>query len=197
MRDQRVAEYISPEAQWKETIIKQDFLPFEAEEILSTSIERDLERDSRYWCFHPKGKYMIKSGYSRCVEIREAESQAHASSSSPNYKRWWREIWFLQIPPRIKVFWWQLAWDIIPVEKNLACRHVPIQPCCLLCGHAEANSIHAIFICPVTRKVWGDMGVNIPKPGNNNVCMMDFLSRLVLLNPSFQKETIMVVVWAV
>lgn len=79
------------------------------------------------------------------MELKEVENQIHVPDGSTKNKRWWKEVWSLQVPPRVRMFWWQLAWDILPVERNLASRHVPIQPCCTLCGYAEANTIHAIF----------------------------------------------------
>lgn len=49
--DQKVVAYIDEHGGWKETEIRRDFLPFEAEEILNTLIIGEGMKDSKFWKF--------------------------------------------------------------------------------------------------------------------------------------------------
>lgn len=76
--NQKVASYIAEDRTWKIQEIKRDFLPFEVEKILATMIDPQENADSRYWCFHPKGKYTVKSGYTKNREFCFSEKkQSH------------------------------------------------------------------------------------------------------------------------
>lgn len=127
----------------------------------------------------------------------ETGKHQNSPSASSNQLKWWKETWSLQLPPRINMFWWQLAWNILPVEKNLASHHVPVQPFCMLSGYAEANTLHAIFECPFVKRAWSDMNICLPKIVDKGVNMLDLLSAIWILNQSFRREVITVLAWAI
>lgn len=60
--------------------------------------------------------------------------------------------------PKVKIFVWKTANDIIGAEANLHTHHIPIQPRCVLCDFHWANTSHVLFYCQGIKKVWKDSG---------------------------------------
>lgn len=118
-------------------------------------------------------------------------------SGSSSRNKWWTDLWKLEIPPKVKVFWWQLSLDILPSGKNLVHHHVSISPSCKLCGYATESSLHAIFECPFTRKAWSGFDLIIPATAFKEVNVIEFLSQLCSINYKQPLELIAAVAWAI
>lgn len=173
-----------------------DFSEFEGVEILTTAIENDGVQDTRFWSLHPKGKYTVKTGYKKAMDLHESKVSANHPSGSKRNEKWWNDIWGAKIPPKIKMFWWQLSWDIVPTDKNLVRRHVPIDQSCKLCGFGEDSSFHALFDCHFVKKVWSEGRIKLLRSGQDGMLNIDFVEQLFHLNPSWLAEQLMTVIWA-
>ena len=66
----------------------------------------------------------------------------------------WNRLWKLSIPPKVRNFVWRASLDILPTRANLACRRVPIDPKCVVCGSSDKTVLHILWQCPLTRNVW-------------------------------------------
>lgn len=97
----------------------------------------------------------------------------------------------------MKIFWWQLSWDIIPTEANHEKHHVPILPSCKFCGFSKATSIHSIFECMFVRKIWRELAIVLPKGHSKEISVIDFLSMLFKMNPTMQKEPVLATAWGI
>lgn len=95
----------------------------------------------------------------------------------------------------MKIFLWELSWDIILTEGNFARQHVPTSPSCTLYGFAHASAFHTFFDCPFTRRVWRDFGIEMPNGFGRQKEPMDFLSDLFARNAATLKELIVVIAW--
>ncbi|XP_030479107.1 uncharacterized protein LOC115696342 [Cannabis sativa] len=61
--------------------------------------------DSLIWGSHPSGLITVKSAYHLASS---AAISAFSSSSNPNpFQQWWKTLWTLPIPPKIKHFTWK------------------------------------------------------------------------------------------
>lgn len=194
--DRAVAYYIDHFGRWKEAEIRNDFVLHEAEEILRTPIEKDMEEDIRYWSFQPKGVYTVSSGYEKCAEMEMLRGRVNFPTCSETKDRWWRNLWMLEIPPKIKLFWWQLSWDILATESNLQKRHILPSAKCRLCEAQGADAIHAIFLCPFVRKIWSASGLLIPSNAVRDARTIDFLGNIINANEGIEMEKIISWVWA-
>lgn len=65
--------------------------------------------------------------------------------------------WSLSLPPKIKIFVWKMAHDIIATEANLVRHHVLGDPRCVLCGYYWANTTHSPFFYQASKKGWKDL----------------------------------------
>ena len=66
------------------------------------------------WAWEPErhGCYSVESAYRLLDEARIGEAvglEADGSGSSV-----WGKIWKLQIPPKVKVFWWRVIHEFLP-----------------------------------------------------------------------------------
>lgn len=106
-------------------------------------------KDGRY---ERKGHYSVKTGYWEAVNKNCKEKQTPTSESSCQEEKIWNKLWSLNIPPKVKVFTWKGAHEIIVAEANLMMHHVPVNPRCVLCGYYWANSSHVLFFCQAIKK---------------------------------------------
>lgn len=110
----KVGDYISNDGKWKENEVRKDFLAYEANEILDRVIVREGSTDKRFWRFHPKEKYTVITGYKLGIEIKNEANKRDLPGCSKWVEEWWSKLWSLTVPPKIKIFGWQVALDILP-----------------------------------------------------------------------------------
>lgn len=117
--------------------------------------------------------------------------------SSKMEKQWWKELWRMKIPPGLKIFWWQVYWNILPIEGNLVRHHVSIHPSCGLCGYSKASTIHAIFLCSNIKEVWKEMAIVLPEGPELEQDPLEFLDCLLYYNQGLSKELIVTTAWGI
>ena len=92
-----------------------------------------------------------------------------SKSGSRGQVSWWRKLWNLSIPPKVKMIIWRACLDWIPTYHNLRRHGVPVSHGCPSCGGDMETSLHALWCCPnlrsITKKVWnGDLPSIPPHP---------------------------------
>lgn len=60
-------------------------------------------------------------------------------------------MWSITIPPKVRIFWWKVAHDIIPTEKTY--QGIMSQFQTFAC-FAIIMTIHALFKCSVAKALW-------------------------------------------
>ena len=63
-------------------------------------------------------------------------------------------LWKLSIPPKIKIFWWKVLHNGIPVADNLAKRGIKIARKCQIYGEDVETLSHMLFCCRVAKDIW-------------------------------------------
>lgn len=129
-------------------------MPFEFEAVRRIPIGGPGCEDRRYWRFHSKGKFTVKSGYRVGWNCVEGDPGIVGASNMYDDALCWSKVWSLGVPPKIKIFVWKLALEILPIEANLCKHHVPRHPDCFVCGVTLADSAHVLFFCPSIRYIW-------------------------------------------
>ncbi|KAL8549754.1 hypothetical protein ACS0TY_008554 [Phlomoides rotata] len=85
-----VADYLNSDRCWDEGKIRTNFLPYEADLIINSPVGRKENRDSRFWAFDPKSKYLVRSGYIIILAEKEAMQQKKNSSNIEVLAKWWK-----------------------------------------------------------------------------------------------------------
>ncbi|KAL5537585.1 hypothetical protein UlMin_044677 [Ulmus minor] len=147
----KVSDMLQEDGRWNETLIRSSFLEFEADTILNLPRPSSRVYDSYCWHYKSKGSYSVKSGYRLGIEA----SYLDASSPSNNItSSWWNTLWSSNLPPKVRIFWWRIVNDIIPTSLNLRIHHVPTDLSCFLCGYGMESTVHALFLCPMMKRLW-------------------------------------------
>lgn len=86
--------------------------------------------DSRFWWFDKKGSFSVKSGYKSWLRANLRSHLVVAGPSTNGDEMWWKNVWTLAMPPKVKFFLWKLSRDFVATKGNLFKHHVPIDPSC-------------------------------------------------------------------
>ncbi|KAL5841983.1 hypothetical protein ACOSQ3_012586 [Xanthoceras sorbifolium] len=72
-----------------------------------------------------------------------------SSSLGPNI--WWKRLWSLPLPCKIKFFLWKLGLNILPTKENLRRRKILLVDSCPRCENEVESIDHALWglCCPV------------------------------------------------
>lgn len=109
----QIREFITNQMEWDAEKINDICLPFEAKDIMNVYIAGLNAQDKRYWRFKKKGSYSVKTGYYSHIKYQVNEEDNCKNISSSYKDSLWSTIWGLKIPPKIRIFVWKMALDII------------------------------------------------------------------------------------
>lgn len=69
-------------------------------------------------------------------------------------KSFWKNIWKLNIPGKIKHFLWRSCTNSLPSKENLRKIAIPIDPICHLCSRENESILYALWGCTKVQTVW-------------------------------------------
>jgi hypothetical protein len=82
------------------------------------------------------------------LKLRDLK-ESTASSSAPDGERKLRKnIWKNDVPLKVNVFIWKLAWNALPTRRRKFTRKMEKEDICTLSGLAPETSFHATMECP-------------------------------------------------
>ncbi|XVE49463.1 hypothetical protein DITRI_Ditri01bG0084400 [Diplodiscus trichospermus] len=117
-------------------------------------------------------QYMVKSGYKYLVSTMQG-------ISSEDRRKFWKFVWALQVPPKVKNSLWRAASNILPTYDNLIEKKVSVCSTCPMC-HLANETILDIFVdCPVAKWCWCIAGVSLVKDGHYDFasCLAAFFDK--------------------
>ena len=146
---------------WEETtvdvLINEDtqmyglFLPKEAKLVKKIPLSRHSVDDKLFWPWTQSGTYSCKSGYWFLKMEEEEEGVEEVQNGD---KVFWRSIWGLQVPKKIKNFLWHAYREAIPTKANLKRRHITENTRCEWCWNKEETALHALWTCSELDSIW-------------------------------------------
>lgn len=127
-----VAELMIPGIkQWHVELINELFSARDTCKILKIPLQEAPLADTRIWHYNKNGKYTVKSGYWVVSEIMSSNMEFRTSGE-------WKNVWNLQISPKVKTFLWRAIRDCLPVRATLQRKGIPVPLTCVHCdGHIE------------------------------------------------------------
>lgn len=87
--------------------------------IYGIPLSNGQEDDIRYWFRDRSGLFTVKSVYNLLQDLN-GDWVENANSG------FWRRLWNLKIPPKVKNFLWRAANGYLPTKAALRLKHVPI-----------------------------------------------------------------------
>ncbi|CAN1148352.1 Putative ribonuclease H protein At1g65750 [Linum perenne] len=117
-------------------------------------------KDKWIWCFETKGRFTVKS----CYKVIRNQGRQQGTGGNMADSKFWRWIWKLSIPPKLKFFLWRMCHNALATKANLhrrRCAQDNICPCCLL----QAETIdHMMFRCQTAQRFWSKVFPSIQMP---------------------------------
>jgi hypothetical protein len=85
--------------------------------------------------------------------VAQSKRGRGSSSSAGSNEKYWKLIWKINAPGKMKIHLWRLAHDCLPSGVQLRRRQVPANDACVFCGRDE-DVVHAHLQCPFAYEVW-------------------------------------------
>ncbi|CAL8082381.1 unnamed protein product [Prunus armeniaca] len=148
-----VCDLFTSSGQWNVPLLKDIFWDQEVEAILQIPLVSLASHDCLIWHYERNGMYSVKSGYQLTrleKDIMCGESSAGVNLSS----RFWKKIWALKIPNKIKFFLWRCVWDFLPCGQTLFNRKIASTPSCPQCHRKSESVLHVVWLCEAAKEVW-------------------------------------------
>lgn len=133
-------------------MVRQLFSLTDATSILNIPLSSRLPRDRLVWAYTPKGCFIVKSEYKVAMAIRDL-GDSWATLSNQTCKKFWKRLWELNVPNKVKTFAWWASKNIILTKVNLCHKNIPENP---VYGAWETNietSGHVFWNCTIAREV--------------------------------------------
>ena len=105
--------------------------------------ESEEEDDGLYWTPSNTGMFNVKSAY-----------ELVCSDSGIFQNTWWKDVWKLQVPQRVKTFIWVLYHGKLMTNKERCHRGMSTDPYCKSCHGKEEDFNHLFRGCSKVREVW-------------------------------------------
>lgn len=150
-----VSDLLTEEGEWDEQLIRDIFVPVDANAILS--IPRRQQDEDR-WAWEPErhGVYSVKSAYRKLYESRGRQEESVPGGSGDVS---WNKIWKLLVPPKVKVFWWRVLHEFLPAKEILHRRHIEPTCFCEVCGNDVESIRHILMECTVAKSFWREVKI--------------------------------------
>ncbi|KAK2645797.1 hypothetical protein Ddye_020992 [Dipteronia dyeriana] len=137
------------EGLWDVSLIRQSFSMEEADAILSLPSSRSVIQDSLLWHFDKSGNYSVQSGYKLAL-AKDLNPSCSGLNSSVS---WWKFLWHLRLPSKIKIFLWKACNDWIPTYVNLVAHGMNVDTVCPKCSQKQQKPMHALWRCSLLNDV--------------------------------------------
>ncbi|XP_060962032.1 uncharacterized protein LOC133032183 [Cannabis sativa] len=146
-----VSFFINHDNTWNVPKLQHFFPSYQVDHILQIPLDPTLY-DSLIWGFHPSGIITVKSAYHLASTLASIDAP---SSSNPNpFQPWWKKLWSLPIPPKLKHFTWKAFHHILPCALNLYHKKIIPHSSYPVCGNNIESVTHAILGCPRAKNIW-------------------------------------------
>ncbi|GAU25827.1 hypothetical protein TSUD_30910 [Trifolium subterraneum] len=113
----------------------------------------DSIEDAFIWTNNKNDTYTTKSGYNWLLSLRDLVINHNPSHS-------WSWIWKIQLPEKIKFFFWLACHNFVPTLSLLNHRKMSHSATCTRCGLQDESFLHCIRDCEFARSLWNHIGFN-------------------------------------
>ncbi|KAK3182761.1 hypothetical protein Dsin_030047 [Dipteronia sinensis] len=98
-------------------------------------------KDILCWHYSNNKEYLVNGGY-KLGMVRE---EGPISSGSNGGDSWWKKIWSIEVPSKVRIFLWRACKDYIPTMVNLAKQGIDVNGVCHICGKDFETTLHALW----------------------------------------------------
>ncbi|KAA3454404.1 reverse transcriptase [Gossypium australe] len=135
--------------EWNRELVVDTFSAEVADLILRIPLAAEAHEDFMAWNEEPSGEFTVKSSYKL---LQRSDPTAYALQIV--YKDFYNKIWRLDIPTKVKIFIWKVAWNYLATKVNMMARRLATNSMCPRCGGGEETMNHLFRDCPVSTEIW-------------------------------------------
>lgn len=198
VEDERVSVLINENTHtWKVEAVHALFSDWEAAAICAIPLPPRPRADRLFWTETTSGLFTVKSAY--CLQLQQ-RAQCVLGESSWNGKdaKFWKFLWSLSLPPKVKNFIWRACLGIIPTNELLWHRHMRKEGFCPVCRCEMESVVHALWCCSAANDVWLQSGLRVQKWGrliHSFFDLMEFLQTGLLVDDALLFCCIAYFIW--
>ncbi|XP_052488006.1 uncharacterized protein LOC105773801 [Gossypium raimondii] len=134
-----VADLINEESRtWNRDLIISTFNTDITRKILQLPLSKTIHEDIQVWRGEATGIFSVRSTY-KLLQESTIDPNDYLQADSKNF---YRKLWNLHMPSKIKITVWKIAWNYIPNFSNLKLKRVMTENRCSRCGQEEEDSFH-------------------------------------------------------
>ena len=104
-----------------------------------------------------------------------SESTVRAALDDNKQRKFWKFLWKINVPHKVRHFAWRACKDILPTKENLAKRKVLVEGTCKTCQSGLETSSHLFWECDKVREAWTMLKLF---PTNTNILFHTFMDML-------------------
>jgi hypothetical protein len=148
LRIRWVSELIDPSTKtWREDLVRKVFYPPDADTVLQIKLPAFHGEDHLAWHYEKTGLFTVKSAYRLALDVRDKENMIGMSKNHAGDRDMWNIIWKAKVPPKVRVFGWELASNTLGVQALRCARNMDQIATCSICGMDQETNHHAMVEC--------------------------------------------------
>ncbi|KAA3486780.1 reverse transcriptase [Gossypium australe] len=138
---------------WKEELIGSTFTEDVAVKILCIPLAKEPHDDILAWS-ESLGEFTVRSAY-KLLQGIEIDPRAYVLQT--DYRKFYKKLWLLNLPSKIKVTAWKISWNYLPIRFNMHHRKLSNNTICPRCGKEVETMNHLFRECPISKSVWEEL----------------------------------------
>ena len=135
---------------WNDDLVKRSFLPCDVEVILDIPLCLSWPADKLIWHYTTNGIFFVCSAYHLIMDNKSNQIGCFRMDDS----KFWKSIWGLEVPPRIKTLTWRICKGLLPTCSKLAKRIPSVGMTCAICDASEESDLHILFHYLFAKCMW-------------------------------------------
>lgn len=108
------------------------------------------------WKYEGWREYTIKSGY-RVLSSEHIQNTLDTSPNGEEYNEFYKSLWALHIPAKVKIHIWRMFNNFLPHFCNLARRTLSVETVSPLCKKDPEDADHLMWSCDFLQCVWASL----------------------------------------
>lgn len=116
-----------------------------AEKIIGIPLAEEPHDDFRVWSAEASGEFTVRSAYKLLQSI---EDDPRAYALQYGYEEFYKKLWILNLPSKIKITIWKISWNFLATRVNLLQKKLTNTSACPRCGAGSENMDHLFRECP-------------------------------------------------
>ncbi|CAN0912624.1 Putative ribonuclease H protein At1g65750 [Linum grandiflorum] len=138
---------------WNSPLLASFFTPTSVRLFETVPIPKLKIPDSLTWSFTKNGICSVKSAYHRARQLMDRNMpKSLFFGPSIDDPLFWRSIWNLDLPPKIKTFLWRIFSKALPLGVPLSKRIPNLSPNCPVCLANDETMEHLFLHCEVAKR---------------------------------------------